>query len=164
MGYAPLRDGSLVCPRRAAPQGSEASLRMLTEAAPTGGGRTSPEKLPATIEQLNISAEEAATCAAEDECCDVSSDLDDSAAVAAAVAAVEAKRAAIVAAVVAARLAHKNNQGEQQRKERKAKATDFFSAGEVPLSFGEEKRNQGGEKVKDYRQQGEYGMKKFIKP
>ena len=77
MGYAPLRDGSLVCPRRAAPQGSEASLRMLTEAAPTGGGRTSPEKLPATIEQLNISAEEAATCAAEDECCDVSSDLDD---------------------------------------------------------------------------------------
>jgi hypothetical protein len=80
------------------------------------------------------------------------------AAVCPAEAALEEKRAALFAGIVAARLEAQ----AAARVERKAKAEDFFTAGEECAPRFED--TNPADRVKDYRMQGEYGAKKFIKP
>ena len=122
---------------------------LVADVAPTGGAGVS--------EDLSAAAR-AKLCVDDDACCERPAESE----VEAAHALVEAKRTAIVAAIVAARLEHAKTSSEAL-KERKAKAEDFFSAGTVPAGF-KEVVPTSGEKVKDYRLQGEYGQKKFIKP
>ena len=128
---------------------------QVADVAPTGGAGVSEELSTAAHAKLCVDDDDA--------CCDVSeTECPPESEVEAARALVEAKRTAIVAAIVAARLEHAKTSSEAL-KERKAKAEDFFSAGTVPAGF-KEVVPTNVEKVKDYRLQGEYGQKKFIKP
>ena len=78
--------------------------------------------------------------------------------------ALEAKRRAIIAAIVAARLAHAEavlSSCDEQRQQRKVTAEDLFGSSAEGESREEFRQDV---KIKEYRMQGEFGAKKFIKP
>ena len=126
---------------------------MMQAAAPTGDASVLSDELSAAAQ------EKLCVDVCDDSCVAEPAESE----VEAALAIVEAKRTAIIAAIVAARLEHSKTASESI-KERKAKAEDFFASGTVPVGFKEAAVPTNGDKVKDYRLQGEYGQKKFIKP
>ena len=83
---------------------------------------------------------------------------------ASAASALETKRRAIIAAIVAARLAHAEavlSSCDEQRQQRKVTAEDLFGSSAEGESREEFRQDV---KIKEYRMQGEFGAKKFIKP
>lgn len=83
---------------------------------------------------------------------------------ASAASALETKRRAIIAAIVAARLAHAEavlTSCDEQRQQRKVTAEDLFGS---CIEGGSREEIRQDVKVKEYRMQGEFGAKKFIKP
>lgn len=133
--------------------GGSRQQSMMQAAAPTGDASVVANELSAaTEEKLCVDVCDDA-CVAEP----AESEVE------AALAIVEAKRTAIIAAIVAARLEHSKTANDSI-KERKARPEDFFASGTMPAGFKEAAAPTNGEKVKDYRLQGEYGQKKFIKP
>ena len=141
------------------------NMQTVEVVAPTGAA-AEPHGIARLVDDISLKAEPSLGKHGDDACAvDISDNVEATCAaeVAAAAAVIEAKRAAMIAAIVAARLQQSQ---AATSKDRKARVDDFLSAEEQRQQerlFDANLEKAKGN-VKDYRMQGEFGQKKFIKP